>query len=140
MEVVLDDYGIYPQYAHPGDAGLDLYSSEPVDLGPGESTLVSTGVSVAIPKYHVGFITPRSGLAAKHGITVLNSPGTIDSGYRGELKIILHNTSKVGFYAPAHSRIAQLVVVPFVSVDIEVVHNFSDSTYRGDGGFGSTGV
>ena len=140
MEVVLNKYGTSPQYAHPGDAGLDLYSSESIDLGPGESTLVSTGVSVAIPKYHVGFITPRSGLAAKNGLTVLNSPGTIDSGYRGELKIILYNTSTEVYQAPAHSRIAQLVVVPFVSVDIEVVQEFTDTTNRGDGGFGSTGV
>lgn len=140
MQVVIGDSGIPPEYAHPGDAGMDLFSSEEVVVRSGEAVIVPTDVSIALPEYYVGFITPRSGLAANNGITVLNAPGTIDSGYRGELKVILHNTSDEDFSVPAHSRIAQLVIVPFVQVNIRPVPGFSDETSRGEGGFGSTGV
>lgn len=127
-----------PSYANPGDAGADLKSSDYNTLFAGETLVVPTGVSVAIPKGYVGFITPRSGLAAKHGITILNAPGTIDSGYRGELKVIMHNTSDTDYTINKYDRIAQLVIVPFVHAHFTPVESLED-TQRGLGGFGSTG-
>lgn len=127
-----------PSYANPGDAGADLKSSVHTTVPAGETVIVPTGVSIALPKNYVGFITPRSGLAAKHGITVLNAPGTIDSGYRGELKVILHNTSDTNYHIERGDRIGQLVVVPFVHVHFLAVESLED-TERGLGGFGSTG-
>ncbi|WP_430592882.1 dUTP diphosphatase [Humidisolicoccus flavus] len=127
-----------PTYAHPGDAGADLRSNETVLMSPGARVLVGTGVSIALPEGHVGFVVPRSGLAAKHGITIVNAPGTIDSGYRGEIKVILLNTSQEPYEIAEGDRIAQLVVqrverVEFVSVDT------LNETERGARGFGSSG-
>src|SRR5690348_18252401 len=102
-----------PAGAYPGDAGLDLASVEDVALGPGERATVATGLTVAIPEGHAGFVQPRSGLAARHGITVLNTPGLVDAGYRGELKVVLLNTDRSeSFVVEPGMRIAQLVVVP----------------------------
>ena len=128
-----------PSYANPGDAGADLKSSISTTVYEGETLVVPTGVSVSIPKGYVGFITPRSGLAAKYGITVLNAPGTIDSGYRGELKVIMHNTSNDDYIINKYDRIAQLVIVPFIHAHFTPVESLDD-TERGLGGFGSTGA
>ncbi|WIE81183.1 dUTP diphosphatase [Curtobacterium sp. MCSS17_016] len=128
-----------PAYASDGDAGLDLRAAEAVTIWPGERRLVSTGFAFAIPAGHVGLVHPRSGLAAKQGVTVLNTPGTIDSGYRGEVKVLLLNTSNQPFIAAAGDRIAQLVIQEYVTVTIEEADEL-DTTSRGAGGFGSTGV
>ncbi|MCS5720473.1 dUTP diphosphatase [Herbiconiux sp. CPCC 203407] len=128
-----------PSYAHPGDAGADLLSAEAVTLEPGERRLVGTGVSIALPDGHAGFVVPRSGLAAKHGITVVNSPGTIDAGYRGEIKVILLNTdSRVPYDIAVGDRIAQLIVMPVTRAVFVPVQTLPGSD-RGEGGFGSTG-
>lgn len=128
-----------PVYAHPGDAGADLVSSEAVRLEPGQRALVGTGVRIALPDGHVAFVVPRSGLAAKHGITIVNAPGTIDAGYRGEIKVALLNTDASEAYDIAvGDRIAQLIVMPVPRATFIPVAELPDST-RGDGGFGSTG-
>ncbi|UNK72402.1 dUTP diphosphatase [Microbacterium sp. H1-D42] len=128
-----------PFYAHPGDAGADLVSTEAVRLEPGERALIGTGVRIALPEGHAAFVVPRSGLAAKHGITVVNSPGTVDAGYRGEIKVTLLNTdSKEAYDVAVGDRIAQLIVMPVVQARFEPVEVLPDSV-RGDGGFGSTG-
>ncbi|MDZ8172789.1 dUTP diphosphatase [Microbacterium xanthum] len=128
-----------PLYAHPGDAGADLVSAEDVRLEPGERALVGTGVRIALPDGHVGFVVPRSGLAAKHGITVVNAPGTIDAGYRGEIKVALLNTdAREPYQITAGDRIAQLIVMPVPAVRFVPVDALPESA-RGDGGFGSTG-
>ena len=128
-----------PGTARPGDAGVDLTAARDVDLAPGERALVGTGIAIALPTGYAGFVHPRSGLAAKHGITVVNAPGTIDAGYRGEIKVILLNTDAS---APVSlrrgDRIAQLVVQRVESVAFREVPVLPDSV-RGDGGFGSTG-
>lgn len=139
VNAIIEDENLAPFYANPGDAGADLKSSIDTVIPAGQTLIVPTGVSVALPKGHVGFITPRSGLAAKNGITVLNAPGTIDSGYRGELKIILHNTSENDHYINKYDRIGQLVIVPFVHAHFTPVDSLDDSE-RGAGGFGSTGA
>src|SRR5262249_44001752 len=109
----LDDAATLPIRAYEGDAGLDLAASERVELGPGERAVVGTGLTVAIPDGHAGFVQPRSGLAARHGITILNTPGLVDAGYRGELKVVLLNTDRrERFVVEPGMRIAQLVVVP----------------------------
>src|SRR5206468_1274577 len=109
----LHDAATLPGRAYKGDAGLDLAASERVELGPGERAVVGTGLSVAIPDGHAGFVQPRSGLAARHGITILNTPGLVDAGYRGELKIVLLNTDRAEpFVVDPGMPIAQLVVVP----------------------------
>ena len=139
VPVVLDAADLTPVYAHPGDAGADLRCSHDVTLGPGRRATVATGVRIALPDGYAAFVHPRSGLAAHHGVTVLNAPGTVDAGYRGELKVTLLNTDleeEVTFRRG--DRIAQLVVqrverVAFVSV-AEL-----DPSVRGGGGFGSTG-
>lgn len=128
-----------PTYATAGDAGMDLRASEACVITPGESLAVSTGVAMAIPRGYVGLVHPRSGLAAKHGVTVLNAPGTIDSGYRGELKAILVNHSHVNFVIEVGDRIAQLVIQHFETVQLIAVETLPSSE-RGTGGFGSTGV
>ena len=133
------DGGSLPGYARPGDAGADLTITEACVLAPGERRLVGTGVRVAIPAGHVGLITPRSGLAAKHCVTVLNAPGIIDAGYRGEIKVILHNTSTSRVNFRCGDRIAQLVITPVETPRIRKVVNFTDTTERGGNGFGSTG-
>ncbi|UWF76496.1 MULTISPECIES: dUTP diphosphatase [Microbacterium] len=128
-----------PAYAHPGDAGADLVAAEAVTLAPGERALVGTGVRIALPEGYAAFVVPRSGLAAKHGITVVNSPGTVDAGYRGEIKVCLLNTDRNDAYDVAvGDRIAQLIVMPVVRAVFSPVDELPDSV-RGDGGFGSTG-
>ncbi|MHA6525136.1 dUTP diphosphatase [Tessaracoccus sp. G1721] len=128
-----------PTYAHPGDAGADLRTTHDVTLQPGQRALVATGVRVALPEGHVGLITPRSGLAARHGLSVVNSPGIIDSGYRGEIKVSLINLDPAEpLTLLAGDRIAQLVVLPFVSATFTQVDTLDD-TSRGAGGYGSTG-
>jgi dUTP pyrophosphatase len=128
-----------PVYAHPGDAGADLTASEAVSLAPGQRVLVGTGVRIALPDGYVGFVVPRSGLAAKHGITIVNAPGTIDAGYRGEIKVALLNTdSRERYDVAIGDRIAQLIVMHVPRVRFLPVEDLPDSV-RGDGGFGSTG-
>jgi len=129
-----------PAGAYPGDAGLDLASVEDVALGPGERATVATGLAVAIPDGHAGFVQPRSGLAARHGITVVNSPGLIDSGYRGELKVVLLNTDREQpFHVRAGDRIAQLVVVAVPDLAVVGVAELPPS-HRAERGFGSSAV
>lgn len=129
-----------PCYAKYGDAGMDLYAADDVSISPGSRVLVPTGIAVAIPHGYAGFIQPRSGLAYKHGVTVLNTPGLIDSGYRGELKVLLFNaTGAKPFHVRRGDRIAQLVVQPVAEVTWVPVEELP-GTDRGDGGFGSTGV
>ncbi|HEX6255015.1 MAG TPA: dUTP diphosphatase [Euzebyales bacterium] len=129
-----------PRYAHPGDAGLDLFARGTVTLGAGERALVPTGVAVAIPDGHVGLVHPRSGLAARHGVTIVNAPGTIDAGYRGEIKVILANTDR---RAPVTlqrgDRIAQLIVQRVETVEVVPVAALPAAA-RGTDGFGSTGA
>ncbi|CAL8897578.1 dUTP diphosphatase [Kocuria varians] len=129
-----------PAYARAGDAGADLRARHEVHLAPGERALVDTGVAVAVPEGHVGLVHPRSGLAAKHGITVLNAPGTVDSGYRGELKVCLLNTdAREAYTVQRGERIAQLVVQEVVTARFETVAELPPSE-RGDRGFGSSGT
>lgn len=129
-----------PKYAHDGDAGADLVCIEDVTLAPGERSLVSTGVAIALPAGYVGLVHPRSGLATKHGIGIVNTPGTIDSGYRGELKICLINLDpSQTVNLPAGSRIAQLVIHEVTSAQFIQVQDLGE-TERNDKGFGSTGV
>jgi dUTP pyrophosphatase len=128
-----------PAYAHPGDAGADLHSSHALRLEPGQRALVGTGVSIALPDGYVAFVVPRSGLAAKHGLTIVNAPGTVDAGYRGEIKVALLNTDATEAYdIAAGDRIAQLVVMPVAQARFIPVDELPAST-RGEGGFGSTG-
>ena len=128
-----------PVYTHPGDAGADLVASEDVRLAPGDRALVGTGVRIALPEGYAAFIVPRSGLAAKHGITIVNSPGTIDAGYRGEIKVALLNTDREHAYEiAAGDRIAQLILMPVPRARFIPVNALPESA-RGDGGFGSTG-
>ena len=136
--VRLTDTAALPTYAHVGDAGMDLYADEDIVLGYETWKVVSTGVAMSIPEGYVGLIHPRSGLAAKHGITVLNAPGTIDAGYRGEIKVILLNGTDKDFVVRRGDRIAQLVVQEFVHGDIVEVSSLDD-TERSTNGFGSTG-
>jgi dUTP pyrophosphatase len=128
-----------PAYAHPGDAGADLVSAEALRLEPGERALVGTGVRIALPEGHLGFVVPRSGLATKHGITIVNSPGTVDAGYRGEIKVTLLNTDlENGYDIAVGDRIAQLIVMPVPRARFIPVDTLPESA-RGEGGFGSTG-
>lgn len=128
-----------PTYAHPGDAGADLVSAEAVRLEPGRRALVGTGVRMALPDGYVAFVVPRSGLAAAHGITVVNAPGTVDAGYRGEIKVVLLNTDSVHAHDIAvGDRIAQLIVMPVPRARFIPVESLPGSA-RGEGGFGSTG-
>ena len=127
-----------PGRAYSGDAGLDLSSCAPISLAPGERALVPTGLAVAIPPGYAGFVQPRSGLAASNGITIVNSPGLIDSGYRGEIQVVLLNTDpERTFAAEAGERIAQLVVLPVPDLDVREVDDLSPSE-RGARGFGSS--
>jgi dUTP pyrophosphatase len=137
---LLHEFAQAPKYAHDGDAGADLVCIHDVTLAPGERLLVSTGVAIALPSGYVGLVHPRSGLANKHGIGIVNTPGTIDSGYRGELKICLINldpTETVNL--PAGSRIAQLVIQEVTTAEFVQVQEL-DETPRSDKGFGSTGI
>ena len=130
-----------PEYAKPGDAGCDLLAAEQTVLEPGGGRgLISTGIAIALPEGYAAFIQPRSGLALKHGVTCLNTPGLIDSGYRGELKVLLVNTDpKVPFEVNRGERIAQLVIQKVEQAEFVATEDLSE-TERGDGGFGSTGV
>jgi dUTP pyrophosphatase len=128
-----------PVQAHEGDAGYDLHAAEAVTIGAGERASVGTGIAVAIPAGQAGLVVPRSGLAARHGISVVNAPGLIDSGYRGELRVLLLNTdSEQAFQVEPGDRIAQLVLVAVETPALEEVEQL-DQTARGAGGFGSTG-
>jgi dUTP diphosphatase len=127
-----------PAFARPGDAGLDLRASEAVTLAPGERRLVPTGLAVAIPEGHAGFVLPRSGLAMQKGVTVLNAPGLIDSGYRGELKVLLINHGADAAAIERGERVAQLVIQPVAHARLVEAERLPDSA-RGAGGFGSTG-
>ncbi len=128
-----------PVYAHPGDAGADLVAAEAARLEPGQRALIGTGVRIALPDGHVAFVVPRSGLATKHGITIVNSPGTVDAGYRGEIKVTLLNTdSEAAFDIAPGDRIAQLIVMPVPRANFIPVEELPGSV-RGEGGFGSTG-
>ena len=128
-----------PAYAHPGDAGADLCAAEDVELPPGGRATVATGVAVAVPDGHAAFVHPRSGLASRHGITVVNAPGTVDAGYRGEVRVVLLNTDqREPFTVRRGDRIAQLVVQPVTRVRFVDVAELP-ATPRGEGGFGSTG-
>ena len=136
----LRDDAIVPARAYDGDAGLDLTACERVELGPGERATVGTGLAVAIPDGYAGFVQPRSGLAAKNGLTIVNTPGLVDSGYRGELRVILLNTdARDGFVVEPGMRIAQLVVVPVPGVQPVEVEELPESE-RGVRGFGSSAV
>jgi dUTP pyrophosphatase len=130
-----------PKYAKPGDAGCDLIAAEQITLEPGGGrALISTGIAIALPEGYAAFIQPRSGLAFKHGVTCLNTPGLIDSGYRGELKVLLVNTDpNVPFEVNRGERIAQLVIQKVEQAEFTEVDDLSE-TERGAGGFGSTGV
>lgn len=129
-----------PQYARPGDAGADLRSAEDVIIPPGGRVLVGTGVSIALPNGYAAFVVPRSGLAAKNGISIVNTPGTIDAGYRGEIKVILLNTDREEeFKITRGDRIAQVIVMPVSRATFIPVDTLPESN-RGEGGFGSTGV
>lgn len=135
----LSPSAVIPQYAHPGDAGLDLVSVETKTIAPGESQLIRTGIALDLPPGTEAQVRPRSGLALKHQITVLNTPGTIDEGYRGEVCVILINHGTQTFQVEPGMRIAQMVIASFISVTVEAVEMLDD-TARGAGGFGSTGV
>jgi dUTP pyrophosphatase len=127
-----------PERAYAGDAGLDLAACERVELAPGERAVVPTGLAVAIPEGYAGFVQPRSGLAARHGVAVVNSPGLVDAGYRGELRVVLLNTDgRETFVAEPGERIAQLVVLPVPSVEVREVAELPASE-RGARGFGSS--
>ena len=129
-----------PSYAYPGDAGMDLRAIEHVELEPFERALVATGIAIAIPEGYAGFVQPRSGLAIKQGVTVLNTPGLIDSHYRGELKVALINLdARKTFVVNPGDRIAQLVIQKVEQVAWQAVDEL-DATERGEGGFGSSGV
>lgn len=140
VPVVVAEGAQLPRYALPGDAGADLTTTVDLTLAPGQRAVVPTGVRLALPQGHVGLVNPRSGLAARRGLTIVNAPGTIDSGYRGEIKVALLNTDP---HEPvelhAGDRIAQLVVVPFVRARFVLVDDL-DETWRGESGYGSTGV
>ena len=129
-----------PSYKSKGASGMDLmaYLEKPINLEPGKSCLVSTGISVAIPEEYEIQIRPRSGLAAKNNISVLNTPGTIDSDYRGEIKIILFNHSNKNFIINNNDRVAQMVLTPILKIELEETDELPESI-RGEGGFGSTG-
>jgi dUTP pyrophosphatase len=135
----LDAAATPPARAHQGDAGYDLHSAESASLGPGERAAVGTGIAVAIPDGHAGLVLPRSGLALEHGIALVNAPGLIDAGYRGELRVLLLNTDREhAFEVEPGDRIAQLVLVRVEVPELEEIERF-EQTARGAGGFGSTG-
>ncbi|MDX6650331.1 MAG: dUTP pyrophosphatase [Solirubrobacteraceae bacterium] len=135
----LDAAATLPSRAHEGDAGLDLYASEAASLRPGARASVGTGIALEVPPGHAALVLPRSGLAAKHGIALVNAPGLIDAGYRGEVRVLLHNTDAAEeFEVSAGDRIAQLLLVPFVTADPVEVQELAASE-RGAGGFGSSG-
>lgn len=128
-----------PSYAHPGDAGADLCAAEAVTLAPGERFTMPTGVSIALPEGYAGFVVPRSGLAMRHGLTIVNAPGTVDAGYRGEIRVTLLNTDRsMAYDIGVGDRIAQLIVMPVTRARFLPVDTLPDS-HRGTAGFGSSG-
>ncbi len=127
-----------PERAHPGDAGLDLFAAADIDIPPGEARLVGTGLAIELPPGTEGQIRPRSGLALRHAVTVLNAPGTVDAGYRGEIGILLVNHGREAFRVRQGMRVAQLVVTPVVEVEVVEADALSETARAGDG-FGSTG-
>lgn len=134
----LREDAVLPERAYAGDAGLDLAACERHELGPGERVVVPTGLAVAIPEGYAGFVQPRSGLATRHGITIVNTPGLVDSGYRGELRVVLLNTdAKEAFVVEPGMRIAQLVVLPVPEIELVEVEELPESE-RGVRGFGSS--
>ena len=134
----LHEEAVVPERAYAGDAGLDLAACERVELGPGQRALVGTGLAVAIPQGYAGFVQPRSGLAARHGLSIVNSPGLVDSGYRGELRVVLLNTdASERFVVEPGMRIAQLVVLPVPELELVEVDELPGSE-RGVQGFGSS--
>lgn len=136
---LLSDSATLPTRSHEGDAGLDLYASERAHIGPGERWQVATGIAVEIPEGHAGLVLPRSGLAKRHGISLVNAPGLVDAGYRGEVKVLLLNNDPAEiFRIEPGDRIAQLLVTPFAAVDPVLTEALSESA-RGEAGFGSTG-
>ena len=138
--VRLRDEATLPARAYAGDAGLDLATCERVELAPGERAVVPTGIAVAVPEGYAGFVQPRSGLAARHGITIVNAPGLIDSGYRGEIRVVLLNTDRSEtFVAEPGERIAQLVVLPVPGLEVAEVDELPGSE-RGARGFGSSRI
>lgn len=135
----LKSEAVLPSRAHEGDAGLDLYACEAAHIGPGERWSIGTGIAVEIPDGHAGLVLPRSGLAKRHGITLVNSPGLIDAGYRGEIRVLLLNADPAEvFRVVPGDRIAQLVIAPIALADPVEAEALGDSA-RGDGGFGSSG-
>jgi dUTP diphosphatase len=137
---LLEPGAILPTRANDGDAGLDLHAAEPALLGPGERAAIGTGIAVEIPVGHAGLVLPRSGLALRHGISMVNAPGLIDSGYRGELRVLLLNTDRANeFEIGPGDRIAQLLVTPYAALEPVAAIELSDSA-RGALGFGSSGV
>lgn len=141
VEITRLDPGLpLPAYARDGDAGLDLHAAEDAEIPPGERRLVGTGIAIALPRGHAGFVHPRSGLALRHGLSVVNTPGTIDAGYRGEIRVLLINHDPAQpVVVTRGDRIAQLVVQPVAHVRLLEVDALPDSL-RGGGGYGSTGV
>jgi dUTP pyrophosphatase len=136
---VLVEGGALPPPAHPGDAAVDLPAAEEADLAPGERSTIGTGVRIALPTGYAAFVLPRSGLASRHGITIVNAPGTIDAGYRGEIRVTLLNTDqRQPYHVAVGDRIAQLVVLPMPRVEFVPVAALPGS-HRGSAGFGSTG-
>jgi len=138
---ILNDLATIPTYGTSGAAGADLYAAtdEDIVISPGETKLIGTGIAMAIPRKYFGAIFPRSGLAVKQGLRLANSVAVIDEDYRGEVKVALHNDSDIDQTVPAKARIAQLVIMPYNKVLFNEVDNL-DSTERGEGGFGSTGL
>lgn len=132
-------HAVIPAYAHPGDAGMDLYAAEDLTLGPGERALAPTGIAVAIPDGYEGQVRPKSGLALKQGLSVLNTPGTVDAGYRGEVGVVLINLGRETVEVRRGQKIAQMVFAKVERASLEVVEKLDESS-RGAGGFGSTGV
>ncbi|MDR1773268.1 MAG: dUTP diphosphatase [Clostridioides sp.] len=128
-----------PSFAHKGDAGMDLYSIEEKIIKAGESELIHTGICIELPENTEAQVRPRSGLALNHSVTILNTPGTVDEGYRGEIKVIMINHGEKDFKVEKHMKIAQMVIKPIYEIEISEVEELSDSS-RGKGGFGSTGM
>ena len=135
----IHESAILPSYAHQGDAGMDLFSVDEVEIAAGDITLIHTGIIIELPPGTEAQVRPRSGLALKHSVTVLNTPGTIDEGYRGEVGVILINHGKSPFKVIKGMKIAQMVIKPVFYVEVEEVNELTQ-TSRGQGGFGSTGV
>lgn len=136
----IHDDAVLPTRAHAGDAGLDLSACETVSIGPGERALVGTGIALEIPPDHAGLVVPRSGLAVRHGLSIVNAPGVVDAGYRGELKVALLNTDREHpFTVEPGMRIAQLLVVPARAAEVVEVQALAQ-TERGESGFGSSGI